>query len=333
MERTSLGTGLVIAITLVAPAYAGQQVKLDGYVEGREGGELIVDGQRVRSGSRVKQKGHGPGFAAIPLGYEVKVKGARQADGSVLAAEIEAKPNGRALFEDDLRESFDALEDRFRRSGRMFEEGPYGFRHAIGALWEAGPEVDRARSVFESLVPSYLDSRDYRVYVVENPEWNAIAAPNGSIYVFSGLLNGLDDDELAIVLGHELAHATHEHSRKQYRKKRIVSLGALVAVAALDDVDHTGRRVAFQLAAVLLASAWQNGYGRRHEEQADRVGLRYAFEAGYDVRKGPVLWDRFAGRYPSRGGGAGNFFFGSHQAAKERAATLRRELRENYRAE
>jgi Zn-dependent protease with chaperone function len=332
MERTSLGTCLVIAVTLAAPAFAGQQVKLDGYVEKREGGELTIDGQRVRLGSRVKQKGRGPGFAAIPLGYEAKVKGVRQPDGTVLAQELETRPNGQGLFEDDLRASFDALEDRFRRSGRMFEEGEYGFRRTIGALWEEGPEVERARAIFDSLVPDYRDPRDYRVYVVENPEWNAIAAPNGAIYVFSGLLEGLDDDELALVLGHELAHATHEHSRKQYKKKMLVGLGALVAVAALDDVDNPGQRVAFQLAAVLMASAWTSGYGRSHEEQADRVGRRYAFDAGYDVRKGPGLWDRFAGRYPG-GGGAWNFFFGSHQTAKERAASLRRELRESYRPE
>ena len=332
MKRTSLGTVVVIAVTLAGPAYAGQQVKLDGYVEGREGGELIIDGQRVQFGSRVKLKGHGPGFAAIPLGYEAKVKGVRQPDGSVRADEIEARPNGRGLFEDDLRASFDALEDRFRRSGRMFEEGEFGFHHTIGTLWEEGPEVDRARSVFESLIPSYIDARDYRVYVVDNPEWNAIAAPNGAIYVFNGLLDGLDDDELALVLGHELAHATHEHSRKQYKKKMLVGLGTLVAVAALDDIDSPGQRVAFQAAAVLLASAWENGYGRRQEEQADRVGMRYAFEAGYDIRKGPEMWERFARRY-SGGSGAWNFFFGDHQSSKERAAQLRRELRETYRVE
>src|ERR1041384_976502 len=100
MQRTSLGTGLVIALTLAAPALAGQQVRLDGYVEGREGGALTRDGQRVQLGSRVKLKGRGPGFAAIPLGYEAKVKGVRQPDGSVLAEEIESRPNGHGMFED-----------------------------------------------------------------------------------------------------------------------------------------------------------------------------------------------------------------------------------------
>ena len=43
--------------------------------------------------------------------------------------------------------------------------------------------------------------------------------------------------------------------------------------------------------------AWQNGYGRSHEDQADRVGLRYAYEAGYDITRGPELWRRFARKY------------------------------------
>jgi hypothetical protein len=50
----------------------------DGDVEGREGGELIIDGQRVRLGSRVKLEGHGPGFAAIPLGHAASARGVRE---------------------------------------------------------------------------------------------------------------------------------------------------------------------------------------------------------------------------------------------------------------
>ena len=57
-----------------------------------------------------------------------------------------------------------------------------------------------------------------RVYVIENDEWNAFAMGNYSIYVFTGLMDDLDDDELAIVLGHELAHATHEHTRRRSRR-------------------------------------------------------------------------------------------------------------------
>ena len=241
MNRTSLGTMAVIAVTSAGPAHAAHPVKLDGYVEGREGGELIIDGQRVQFDSRVKLKGHGPGFAAIPLGYEAKVKGVRQPDGSVLAQEIQAKPNGRALFEEDLRQSFDALEDDFRRAGVMFEEGEYGIRHRIGSLWEAGPEVARARSVLETLVPSYIDTNAFRVYVIDNPEWNAVAAPNGAIFVFTS------ERALARYLADNHEHALAQVST--YEEIQVAAVDGSLEVEVTDENVYVLPGLADDLAA------------------------------------------------------------------------------------
>jgi hypothetical protein len=75
--------------------------------------------------------------------------------------------------------------------------------------------------------------------------------------------------------------------------------------------------------------AWSNGYGRNLEDQADRVGLRYAYEAGFDITKGPRLWNRFAKKYGEPGKTA-NFFFGDHSLSSQRAVALERELALNY---
>ena len=75
--------------------------------------------------------------------------------------------------------------------------------------------------------------------------------------------------------------------------------------------------------------AWKNGYGRSLEDQADRVGLRYAYEAGYDITKGPRLWQRFARKY-GEPGKVQNFFFSDHSLSAARAAKLERELALNY---
>jgi hypothetical protein len=66
------------------------------------------------------------------------------------------------------------------------------------------------------------------------------------------------------------------------------------------------------------------------EDQADRVGLRYTYEAGYDVTKGPLLWKKFAEKY-GEGSSALNFFFSDHSQAGERAANLETEIARNYR--
>lgn len=324
--------GVVISVTPVSQAAAGDRVeKLDGYAEWVKDGALVVDGQRVRPAPGFKFKGHGEAtsFARIPLGYEVKVKGVRAADGTLVATEVEAKPNGMALFENDLREAFDQTEQDYLRRGRVYEEDDDGNEEVIGRLRTRGAQVERVRRIFHDILPPYLDPEDFRVYVVENDEWNAMAAPNGSIYVFSGLLRDLDDDELAIILGHELAHATHEHGRKGFKKQLPVLLGAAVVAAAAEGIDNGVARGAVQVGAFLFASAVSSGYGRQHEDQADRTGLRYAFEGGYDVSRGPHMWNRFAEKY-GNGNKVVNFFFSDHAQSRVRASNLDVQLALNY---
>jgi predicted Zn-dependent protease len=308
-------------------------VKLDGYAEWRQGDALVVDGQRVRFAAKGELKGKDDvrSFASIPLGWEVKVEGLRLIDGTVLARKVEAKPNGSALFEGELKSAMDDMEQQYRRQQRVYDEDENGrVTDDYGRLYEDGPMVDRVRAITARLVPGYLQSDDFRVYVVDNKEWNAMAAPNGAIWVFSGLLKDMDDDEVAIVLGHELGHATYEHSRKQFKKAMLIQLAALGVVVGAESIDSKWQRTAVQVATLLGVTAWQSGYGRRHEDQADRVGLRYAYEAGFDVGKGPQLWQRFAKKYgePNK---VVHFFLSDHSMAKVRAANLERELELNYR--
>lgn len=331
-------TIVAMAVAFVRPALAADDrntESLDGYAEWRlpSVGQLIVDGQRVqlRKDGKFKGSGDAKTFASVPLGYEVKAKGVRLENGVIDASEIEAKPNNEALFEGELKEAFDEMEQKYLREGRMYEEAEEGGEEEVyGKLHAKGGDVDRVRRILQRLVPEYLEKDEFRVYVVGNKDWNAMAAPNRSIYVFTGLLKDLDDDEVAIVLGHELAHSTHEHSRKQFKKDMLIQLAAAgVAILADEVIKDDGKALAVGIAALVGATAWQNGYGRSHEDQADRVGLRYAHEAGFDVSKGPLLWERFAKKYGDLPK-AVNFFLSDHSVAKDRAKNLRRELTLNY---
>jgi hypothetical protein len=323
----------VLALLLAAaPAAAQKAESHQGYAEYRRRDMLVVDGQRIKPGVRTTFKGQGSAasFDRIPLGYEVKVRGLRLGDGTLLASEIEAKPNGSAFMEADLVKAFDETEGQYRKSGSVFEEGEGGRRVSLGELEESGPRVERVREIMRLLVPPYLRAEDFRVYVVRNKEWNAMAAPNRSIYVFSGLLDAMDDDELAVVLGHELAHATHEHSRRAFKKQIFVAIGATALGLVVDSkVEDDAKRVGLQLGTLLVASAISSGYGRDYEDQADRVGLRYAYEGGYAVEKGPGLWEKFAKKYGDTNK-AVNFFFGNHSVARDRARNLRQEIAWNY---
>ena len=330
-NRTTLVAVAILGIVLTAGASAGGNETLEGYAEFYVDACLIVDGQKVCPAPDLDFEGKGAAwsFATIPLGYEVKVKkGTRLADGTVLARRLDAQPNGEAMFEAQVRAATDQMEARIRRAGR-FSEGQGRRARSVGELLETGPRVDRVRRIVDSLLPDYLAPSDVRVYVIENDEWNAFAMGNYSIYVFSGLLDDMDDHEVAIVLGHELVHATHEHSRKQAKKGMWIQLAALGALGATSTIDQGSSRALAETAAGLAASAWSNGYGREMEDQADRVGLRYAYEAGYDITRGPQLWSRFAKKY-GEGSASLNFFFSDHSQAAKRAAHLEREIALNY---
>jgi Zn-dependent protease with chaperone function len=332
MKRIAPGLSMLLLALpgVVHAAPPAAEVKLDGYAEWRQGPGLVVDGQRLRMAEdgRFHGEGEARSLASTPLGYEVHARGRRLADGSVLASEVEVGPNGSAMFERQVREATDEAETEYRRAGLYFVRSR-GRIKPIGRLHTSGPEVERVREVALRLVPPYMDPGQIRVYVIENKEWNAFAMGNFSIYVFTGLLQDLDDDELAIVLGHELVHASHEHTRRQFKKQMWIQLAALGASAATGEIDDGKKRALVQLAATFSVLAWTNGYGRDLEDQADRVGARYAYEAGYDVSRGPALWQRFARKYGDKSAVA-SFFFANHSRSSARAASLQRELALNY---
>jgi Zn-dependent protease with chaperone function len=306
------------------------EVVLESYAEWREGDVLIVDGQRVRLAPDGKFKGDkkAPDFASVPLGFEVKVKGRRAPDGAVLASELEAKANGYALFEKQVLKMTDDAESKYRRAGRFYTSSGKRTR-TVGRLSDSGSEILRIRRVVERVAPPYVDPAKVRVYTIRNDDWNAFAMGNYSIYVYTGLLRDMDDDELGIVLGHELAHATHEHTRRRFAKTMWVQIAALGVTAASREVDDKKQRAVLGLLTLFTATALVNGYGREMEDQADRVGLRYAWEGGYDVARGPALWRRFAEKYGEKGK-VTNFFFGNHSLSSQRAAHLEQEIALNY---
>jgi hypothetical protein len=105
MRRLAGVLTLMAALTPEARAATPKEEKVDGYLEWRQGDVLIADGQKIRVATATKFKGKADAKnpAAIPLGYEVKAKGMRDDEGILVARELEAKPNGAAMFEGDVK--------------------------------------------------------------------------------------------------------------------------------------------------------------------------------------------------------------------------------------
>jgi Zn-dependent protease with chaperone function len=334
-SRWPVLTGFLAAWAVASAAQAEQKGKVNGLAEFRKDGILVVDGQRVRLVERTKIKGV-PSADELALGSEVKAKGTWQNDGVLEAKQLEVKPSVRDEKEEELLEQCDRIEAIYNARGQALRMAGNSVV-SLGAVTDHGKQHQRARAILDRLLPPYVARDQVRLYLVANPEWNAFAMANFAIYVHTGLLDDLDDDEVSIVLGHELAHATLKHSRRSMKKSRWAKLAGGLAVVGGTVLSVAGRGNGLYdlggdaVAAVggLGATALNNGFSRGFEDEADRVGLRYAYEGGFEAEKAPELWRRVAEKYGDASG-VNNFLFGSHSQSKDRARNMEAELARNY---
>jgi predicted Zn-dependent protease len=171
---------------------------------------------------------------------------------------------------------------------------------------------------------SDLPELPYTVTLYHTNIVNAAAAPGGSLMVYEGLYDpevGLvrDEDELAAVIAHEIAHVTCRHVAEQVSKAKTANVVS-GAVGMLADIFGYGN--VYDLAEGVLSVSsvvWLPAYSRRDEQEADRVGLLYMARAGYDPRAAPRLWRR-AAEDPAQQGGGG--IFSSHPSHGDRERIL-----------
>ncbi|MFN3564530.1 MAG: M48 family metallopeptidase [Burkholderiaceae bacterium] len=164
------------------------------------------------------------------------------------------------------------------------------------------PQVQRVRAIAQRLIPhgarfnAKAATWAWEVNVIDTPAINAFCMPGGKIVVFDGLIDrlALDDDELAAVIGHEIAHALLEHGRARMSEALLKNVGINLAAAyfGLSDVGATMLAQAARLAITLP-------YSRGHEVDADLAGLELAARAGFDPRAAVRVWQKM-----SKAGGA-----------------------------
>jgi Zn-dependent protease with chaperone function len=139
----------------------------------------------------------------------------------------------------------------------------------------------------------------------------------------NGLVNEMSDDEIAAVLGHEMAHATMRHvTRRMTTFNGVGLVGSLITLGvsrgAGGDIGQLAGSI-FNLGADLYAPS----YSRKYETEADQVGFYYMVKAGFDPNAAIRIWERAAQRNKDKGKRDKTSFFDSHPAGGERAATLR----------
>ena len=175
-----------------------------------------------------------------------------------------------------------------------------------------------AQAVVEVLEPPYNDI-EWELAIFESESVNAFAMPGGKIGVLSGLLRVTENqDQLATVIGHEIAHVTAEHSVNRAKQAGLTSFG-INAVAIILGGGYSGATYTAQQAlAAGAAFGISLPYKRGQETEADVIGLEYMARAGFDPRQSVPLWQRMdasAGKKPAE-------FLSTHPASETRIENL-----------
>ena len=155
----------------------------------------------------------------------------------------------------------------------------------------------------------------WEVNVLSSKELNAWCMAGGKMAIYTGLLDGLklSDDEIAAVMGHEIAHALREHARERVSKSMATGLGISVAGALLG-VGQAGQDLMGTVAKV----SFELPNSREHETEADRIGVELAARAGYDPRAAVSLWNKMA----SQSAGAPPQWLSTHPSHANRQRDL-----------
>jgi predicted Zn-dependent protease len=172
--------------------------------------------------------------------------------------------------------------------------------------------IEPQTGVFRKDAPGWK----WEVNIIDSKELKAFCMPGGKIMFYSGLINQLqlNDAEIAVVMGHEIAHALREHSREQVSQAIAAqtALGLGSAAFGLSQNATTLANVGYQ---ALIATH----FSRTDEAEADRIGLELTARAGYNPRAGVTLWQKMMN---ANSGGQLPEFLSSHPADSSRVQQI-----------
>ena len=193
-------------------------------------------------------------------------------------------------------------------------------QNALGP--ETHPQVVRLRNIGNDLIPYSYEwnprarSWKWEVNLIGSKQINAFCMPGGKIAFYTGLLTQLklSDDESAMVMGHEMAHAVREHARARIAKSQGTSIGlsVLSQVLGLGQLGDMAANVGTQLLSLK--------FSREDETDADLVGLELSARGAYEPDASVRLWEKM-GR--ASGGSDGPAFLSTHPTGPDRIARLR----------
>ena len=198
--------------------------------------------------------------------------------------------------------------------GRLKAETPISTDPTYNAM------VQRVGERIAYAASNDLPNADWEFVVFDDPQINAFAMPGGKVAVYAGIFKVVRTDaDLAVVMGHEIAHVVAGHGAERVTQQILAAGGALAVNFGTKDMDRTERQ--------LLMAAYGAGatlgvllpYSRLHESEADEIGLIYAARAGYDPIGAIDFWKRME----AEKNGAPPEFLSTHPSDETRQRRLK----------
>jgi predicted Zn-dependent protease len=189
---------------------------------------------------------------------------------------------------------------------------------------DSHPQVQRLRRIAQKIIPFALEWNPrakawrWEVNLIGSKQINAFCMPGGKIVFYTGILKTLQltDDEVAMVMGHEIAHALREHARERMGKNAATGIGAnlIGQILGLGQIGQTVTNYGAQLLTL--------EFSRSDESEADLVGMELAARAGFDPRAGVTLWQKMG----AASKGAPPQWLSTHPSGKTRIADIESNL-------
>ncbi len=164
-----------------------------------------------------------------------------------------------------------------------------------------------------------LDGYDWEFNLVDDPNVNAWCMPGGKVVVYTGILPVTKDEKgLAVVMGHEIAHAIAEHGSERMSQELIRQMGGMALSVAVKDQPEETQALWFAAYGLGSEVGIMLPYSRMHESEADHMGLIFMSMAGYDPREAPVFWERMS----AAGGAKPPEWMSTHPSDETRISNL-----------
>jgi predicted Zn-dependent protease len=173
----------------------------------------------------------------------------------------------------------------------------------ISTVNRVGERLSKAVAAFleQQNLESAIEGYDWQYNVIVSDQLNAFCMPGGQIAFYEGILPVCGDETgIAVVMGHEIAHAVAQHGNERMSQELAIQMGGLALSEALREQKEETIALAMVAFGVGAQVGVQLPYSRTHEKEADEMGLYFMAMAGYDPQAAPAFWKRMEQLNPER---------------------------------